>query len=67
MIHRNPDVFNCYPINKMYKNDKEVLALIEEIKHPLWKKIFTPLNILLFLLFAHWGRERFQSHRPREV
>ena len=47
-------------IDDSLQRDKEILALMKEIKHPLWKKIFNPLTILLFGLFGYWffGRKR---------
>ena len=46
-----------YFMSDRLQEDKEVLETIEEIKNPLWKKIFTPLNIILVFLFGYWWRE----------
>ena len=57
-LKANPNIFkNIYP---QFQKDKEILELMDELKHPLWKKIFNPLTILLFGLFGYWflGRKK---------
>ncbi len=53
-----PNIFKY--IREDLKKEKEILELMDKIKHPLWKKIINPLSILLFGLFGYWflGREK---------
>jgi hypothetical protein len=48
----NPKIFELLDIK--LKKDEEVLAVMDEIKNPLWNKIVNPLSILLVFLFGYW-------------
>ena len=47
-----PNIFKY--IREDFKHDKEILALMEEIKNPTWQKIINPLTLLLFGLIFYW-------------
>ena len=58
ILERYPETYRLMTY-KILENEK-IKEQIDKIKHPLWKKIFNPLTILLFGLFGYWflGRKK---------